>query len=83
MKSAVVCMYISTFSTHYNEQVWMHYAVGLCLRTHGLLNEGSGFPFAYNCKNTVKFNNHIAFFPSFFIIYLKKRNVIVQILNRT
>lgn len=25
-------MYISTFSTHYGEQVWMHVAVGLCLR---------------------------------------------------
>lgn len=42
------------------------------------------FCFAYNCKNTVKFNNHIASFFSLFCRLLKKCLMcIVQILNRT
>lgn len=68
----------------------MQYAVGLCLRNNGLyyfemfIVKGVLLCFAYNCKNTVKFNNHVAFF-SFFssVIYLKKLNGIIQILSRT
>ena len=62
---------ICTFSTHTTMEIkiWMHYAVGLCLRNHGVLFiilfiiKDLFLCFAYNCKNTVKFNNHVAFFP--------------------
>ena len=40
----------------------MLYDVGRCLRNQ-LFIKNDLFCFAYNCKNTVKFNNHIAFFP--------------------
>lgn len=49
----------------------MQYAVGLCLRNNGLyyfemfIVKDVLLCFAYNCKNTVKFNNHVAFFSFF------------------
>lgn len=73
-------------------KIWMHYAVGLCLRNHGvlLIIQNSAlfimsdllFCFAYNCKKYSKFQQSHCIFTSF-VVYLKKAYGIVQILNRT
>lgn len=57
----------------------MQYAVGLCLRNNGLyyfemfIVKDVLLCFAYNCKNTVKFNNHVSFFSFFFLCHLLKK----------
>lgn len=70
--AGIVCTHLYIFYTHYDGNKNLD---ALCCRTlpekswctiyysELFLVKDLLFCFAYNCKNTVKFNNHIAFFP--------------------
>lgn len=79
------CLYTFVHFLHARQRLKqsnrMHWDVGRCLRNQRFVADDLLLCFAYNCKNTVKFNNHIAFF--LFPIYVKKCVGFVQVLNRT